>query len=242
MVRLDASVPTVRLLTYNVRSMRDDRAALGRVIRSAEPDVVLVQEAPRLLRWRSLCAELARISNLVVVSGGRGAGANLILSALAVDVEASTDVLFTKDPKLHQRGSAIAVLRARGARFAVAGTHLDLAPAARLRHVRELEAAIAEHVPADVPSVVAGDINERPGSAAWSALAERRRDAFAEAGVGDGFTSGAKNPHQRIDGIFTDPRITIRSVHVVDHPDVAAASDHRPVLAELGLPGAVRER
>src|SRR6476661_3036669 len=85
-VRQDVAVVGLRVLTYNVRSMRDDRDALGRVIRSAEPDVVLVQESPRFLRWRSLCAELDRRINLVVVSGGRLAGANLILSSLAVTV------------------------------------------------------------------------------------------------------------------------------------------------------------
>jgi len=117
---------TLRLLCYNVRSMRDDRAALARVIRSAEPDVVCIQEAPRLLRWRSTCAALARTSGLVVVSGGRPAGANLIMSTLGVDVVKTVDVTFSKDPGLHQRGTAIAVLRLRGSTFAVAGTHLDL--------------------------------------------------------------------------------------------------------------------
>jgi endonuclease/exonuclease/phosphatase family metal-dependent hydrolase len=110
-------VPSLRLLTYNVRSMRDDRDALGRVIRSAEPDVVLVQESPRFLRWRALCAELARRGNLVVVGGGRLAGSNLILSALGVDVIAQTDVLFSRDPGLHRRGTAIATLSKRGARL-----------------------------------------------------------------------------------------------------------------------------
>jgi endonuclease/exonuclease/phosphatase family metal-dependent hydrolase len=35
----------VRVLSYNVRSMRDDRAALARVIRACAPDIVCVQEA-----------------------------------------------------------------------------------------------------------------------------------------------------------------------------------------------------
>ncbi len=229
-------MPIIRLLSYNVRSMRDDRAALGRVIRSAEPDVVLVQEAPRFLRWRSLCAELARRSNLVVAGGGRGAAANLILCSLSVDVQASDDVLFSRDPRLHQRGTAIAVLRYRGASFAVAGVHLDLAAQPRLRHVSELESAIAARVPADVPTVVGGDMNDVPGSATWAALNETRRDAFAEAGVGGGFTSSAARPRRRIDAIFADPRITVRAARVIDHGDAAAASDHLPVLAELELP------
>lgn len=223
----------LRLLSYNVRSMRDDRAALGRVIRSAEADVVLVQEAPRFLRWRALCAELARRGGLVVVGGGRPAGANLIMSALAVEVVSQHDVLFSRDPRLHQRGTAIAVLAKGGRRFAVAGTHLDLVEGPRLRHVGELDRALAQHVPADVPAIVAGDINDRPGSPVWTALATERVDALAAAVVGSPFTSTAKNPHQTIDGVFVDPRLRVVAARVLDQPDVLVASDHRPVLAEL---------
>jgi endonuclease/exonuclease/phosphatase family metal-dependent hydrolase len=223
-------------MTYNVRSMRDDRAALARVISSVEPDVVCVQEAPRMLRWRSLCAQLARRSGLVVVGGGRAAGANLILSTLAVDVDETEDVLFSKDRGLHRRGTSVALLRLAGSRFAVAGTHLDGVAEPRLRHVRELHAAVQRCVPDDVPTVIAGDINDHPGSAPWTELAARRPDAFATAGTGSPFTSEAGNPRQTIDGIFVDSRITVTSARVVDHPDVAMASDHLPVLAELELP------
>jgi endonuclease/exonuclease/phosphatase family metal-dependent hydrolase len=222
-------------MTYNVRSMRDDRAALGRVIGSAEADVVLIQESPRFLRWRSLCAQLARTSGLVVVGGGRPAGSNLILCAMAVQVVSTRSVLFSKDPRLHQRGTAIAVLRKQGATFAVAGTHLDLAPGPRLRHVGELEAAVSAYVPAGVPTIVGGDINDHPGSPVWAALAARRTDVFAAAGVGDGFTSTARQPHQVIDGLFADPAFTVQSARVLDGPDVLVASDHRPLRTEVEL-------
>jgi endonuclease/exonuclease/phosphatase family metal-dependent hydrolase len=231
----DVRVPTVRVLSYNVRSMRDDRAALGRVISSARPDVVCVQEAPRFARWRSLCAELARRSGMVVVSGGRTAAAQLIISNLGVDVITTVDTKFSKDRGLHQRGAAIAVLRKNGASFAVAGTHLDLDEAARLRHIEELERAIAAHVPDEIPALVACDANAKPGSRTWQALTEHRRDAFAVAGTGTGYTSTAANPHQRIDGIFVDPRMTVTHAEVVDHPDAALASDHLAVLAELQI-------
>ena len=226
----------LRVLTYNVRSMRDDRDALGRVIRSAEPDVVLVQESPRFLRWRSLCAELARRGNLVVVGGGRYAGSNLILSTLGVDVVSTADVWFTRDPRLHRRGTAIAVLSKLGSRFAVAGIHLDLVDGPRLRHVDELEEAIATHVPDDVPVIVGGDANAEPGSPTWTALTKHRSDAFASAGVGSALTAPVTAPRKTIDGLFVDPRITVRSARVLDGPDVSRASDHLPVLAELELP------
>jgi endonuclease/exonuclease/phosphatase family metal-dependent hydrolase len=120
-------------------------------------------------------------------------------------------------------------------RFAVAGTHLDLVEEPRLRHVRELDKGLAEHVPPEVPVIVAGDVNDRPGSPTWRAMCERRADALATAGVGSVLTSSARAPHQTIDGVFVDSRIRIVSARVLDHPDVMIASDHRPVLVELDL-------
>ncbi|MET0712639.1 MAG: endonuclease/exonuclease/phosphatase family protein, partial [Jiangellaceae bacterium] len=47
------AVVSLRVVTYNVRSLRDDRDALVRVIRGLSADVVCMQEAPRRLRWRA---------------------------------------------------------------------------------------------------------------------------------------------------------------------------------------------
>src|SRR4051812_20005174 len=62
----------LRLLSYNVRSLRDDAVAVGAVIRACEPDVVAVQEAPRFLRWRSKRAAMARRCGMVVATGPTG--------------------------------------------------------------------------------------------------------------------------------------------------------------------------
>jgi endonuclease/exonuclease/phosphatase family metal-dependent hydrolase len=229
---------TVRLMTYNIRSLRDDGDAVAKVIRAARPDVVCIQEAPRFLRWRTIQAGLARRSGMVVVGGGRPAGSNLILSTLAVTVEAQVNVLLTKDPRLHQRGAALAVLRLRSARFAVAGTHLDLEEEARVRHVGELHAALDRHGPDGVPSVVMADVNDEPDTPVWRALAARGRDAHSVAGIGDGFTWSAMDPHKRIDALFVDAGIEIRSAQALHSPVVAIASDHCPVLVEVDVPEA----
>jgi endonuclease/exonuclease/phosphatase family metal-dependent hydrolase len=229
-------VPIVRILSYNVRSLRDDAGAVARVIRSVQPHVVCIQEAPRLLRWRAKCAALARRAGLVVVTGGRTAAANLILSSLDVDVTATQDVLFTKDRRLHQRGAALAVLRCDGGSFAVAGIHLDLVAEPRVRHVGELGRALTGMVPAGTPTVVAGDVNDVPGSAAWAQLTEDRLDVWATTGEGDGFTYSAQSPRRRIDGIFTGPGVVPISARVIDSTDVRRGSDHRPVFVELEVP------
>ena len=229
-------MPIVRMLSYNVRSLRDDAAAVVRVIRSVQPHVVCIQEAPRLLRWRSKCAALARRSGLVVVTGGRTAAANLILSSLDVDVVTTRDVLFTEDHRLHQRGAALAVLRYGGESFAVAGIHLDLVAEPRIRHVGELDRALSGMVPDGTRTVVAGDINDLPGSAAWTQLTGDRLDVWATIGNGDGFTYSARSPRRRIDAIFTGPGVVPISTRVIDSTDVRQGSDHRPVFVELELP------
>ena len=227
---------TLRLLSYNVRSMRDDVDALARVMREIAPDVAIIQEAPRFLRWRSKCAALARRAGMVVVTGGRECGANLVLSSLAVEVIKTHNLPFTTDRHLHHRGSAIAVLKFRGAQFAVAGTHLDLIEAPRLRHLDELAAFARADLTDNTPLIVGGDLNAVPSSATWQRMEQFGTDAFAAVGTGDGLTYSTAAPVRRIDGVFADPRLQPLKAEALDSADVRAASDHRPLVVEYLLP------
>jgi endonuclease/exonuclease/phosphatase family metal-dependent hydrolase len=223
----------IRLLCYNIRSLRDDRDAVTAVIRHCRPDVVCVQEAPRFWRWRTHAAWLANESGLAVVTGGRPAGL-LLLAALRMDVRASRAMKLSRTPLLHQRGLATAVLEVSGARFMVGSFHLDLEPAARLRHAREILGHIKS---AGVPVILAGDVNEDSRGAAWRALAERLPDAWSSRPVA---TYSSREPVQQIDAVFADPAVEVISCEVPDDPEVRAlserASDHRPVLAVLRVP------
>lgn len=215
---------TLRLLTYNVRSLRDDRAVVTGTIRVCRPDVVCVQEAPRFLRWRTKCAALARESGLVVITGGRPAGAMLLLAALRVRVLDCQDLLLAKSRRLHQRGLAVAVVEVAGERYTVASMHLSLDPAERLRQADEVLDRLASY---HDPLVLAGDLNETSGEPAWSRLETRLRDG------GGGPTSTARYPRRRIDGIFADPQLEFLSCDVPALPDLERASDHLPLLAEI---------
>ncbi|MDT4938748.1 MAG: hypothetical protein QOG80_2419, partial [Pseudonocardiales bacterium] len=213
-------MPTLRVLSYNIRSLRDDGSAVARVIADTRPDVVCVQEAPRFLLWRTRCRWLARTTGLVIAAGGRDAAANLLLVHPGVTVAAARSVLFTKDPRIHQRGAAMALLHVGESPVVIAGTHLDGYPAPRLRHVGELFAAIDDFAPSGVGVVLAGDFNDDPGTPVWNALLQRGADAFAVAGTGDGLTLNVSDPTRRIDAIFAGDGITVRAARSLDSDDV----------------------
>jgi endonuclease/exonuclease/phosphatase family metal-dependent hydrolase len=216
------------VLSYNMRSLRDDAAAAVRVVRAAAPDVVCVQEAPKWWRWRSRCAELARQCDLLFVTGGLPAGNNLLMCTVAVDVHEAADFLFTRRFGLHQRGMATALCSLGGSRFRLVTTHLDLDAAERRKHVDEIFTLLGRLTE---PVILGADVNEQPGDPAWQALA-----AGLPAVEAVGGTSSAITGHRRIDAIFVRPPIRVRSAVVIDSADVRIASDHRPVLAEFELP------
>ncbi|MGW8376559.1 endonuclease/exonuclease/phosphatase family protein [Streptomyces sp. ODS28] len=233
----------VRLLSYNIRSMRDDMGALARVIRACAPDVVCVQEAPRFFRWRKYAARLARATDLVYVTGGATATGPMILSRLRATVEHTEDVLLPRTPGLHRRGFATAVLRfGPSARLGVLSCHLSLQKDERYEQAGALVERVAGMGVS--PVVVAGDLNERPGGPSWIRLTGEGglRDAWAVAPWGAEHTSPAREPYQRIDAVFASGGVEVLGCGAplglpgVSLDDLARATDHLPVLAALRVP------
>lgn len=230
----------VRVLSYNVRSMRDDRRALARVIRACAPDVVCVQEAPRFFRWRKHAARLAHASGLVVVGGGATASGPLVLASLRARVERTEDLLLPRTPGLHQRGLATAVLRFGGARLTVVSCHLSIDT--EERHTQagllldRVAAGDASH------TVVGGDFNDRPGGRSFDRIAAELADCWAVRPWGGEFTSRPGDPAQRIDAVFAGDGVEVLGCGVptglsgVTAADLRAATDHLPVLAALRVP------
>jgi endonuclease/exonuclease/phosphatase family metal-dependent hydrolase len=232
----------VRVLSYNVRSMRDDTAALARVVRACAPDLVLVQEAPRFFRWRKAAARLAESTGLYYVTGGAPAAGPMILASLRVRVEQTEDVLLPLTPGLHRRGLATAVVRIGGARLSVVSAHLSLQ---REERVRQAEALVRRAAAFGAPhAVLGGDLNEAPSGPAFGLLAREYQDCRAAAPWGGEMTSPADRPRQRIDAVFASQGIRVLGCGVphgvpgVSEADLRAATDHLPVLAALRVPPA----
>jgi endonuclease/exonuclease/phosphatase family metal-dependent hydrolase len=223
-------VSELRVLTYNVRALRNDAAAVSEVMAACRPDVVCVQEAPRFLRWRSRRAAMARAAGLVVATANRPAGLVVFVS-LRVQVTATSFTLLPKSPRLHQRAVCIADVRVDGATWRVASSHLSLDDAERRRHLPVVWSALGE----DTAGVVLGvDVNEKPDGQVWRELSTRLTDAWWATRTGAGNTYSAAAPHKRIDGLFVGSGVEVVECRAVDDvPLVEAASDHLPVLAVL---------
>lgn len=215
----------LRVVSWNVRSLRDDSAGVAAALRALTPDVVLLQEAPRLAfswlaNWR-----LARRAGLRRIVGGAPAAGNLLLVSRRVQVVDAHAVRLPKRPRLHRRGAVLAVLEVDGQRFGVLGTHLDLDPAARLDTARRLRAAL----PAVPPLLVGADLNDETGSPAWQALSAGLVDLGQELGP----TFPQRSPRRRIDALLADPAFTVERV---ERPDPGPVTDHLPLVADLQLP------
>ena len=173
-----------------------------------------------MLRWRTKCAALARRSGLVVVTGGRTAAGNLILSSSAVDVRGAPRSAAQPRPgTAPARGRAGRRCAGAGSGSRLAGTHLDLEPAAAAAP-RRRDRARARRVLASRPLVRRdrrrGDINDEPGSATWVAL-DRRPDRRVRRGRrGRRHTFTAANPRRRLDGVFVGGAVTAVAATVLD--------------------------
>jgi endonuclease/exonuclease/phosphatase family metal-dependent hydrolase len=244
----------IRVLSYNIRSMRDDTAALARVITACAPDLVLVQEAPRFFRWRKKLARLAAASGQVILTGGGTAAGPAVLCSLRATVERTEDVLLPLTPGHHRRGFATAVVRFAGARLGVLSCHLSLHKEERYEQAGMLLDRLAgmgvEH------AVAGGDLNERPAGRTFARLTTVLQDCRATVPWGGENTFPSVAPDRRIDAIFATKGVEVLGCGVPPslsaplergdphgHPgvtgsDLRAASDHLPVLAALRVPSA----
>lgn len=223
---------TLRVLSYNIGSQRGDLAALAEVVRRLDPDVAMLQEAPRRLRWRARCADLARRFGLVYGAGGLPGAGNLVLTNFRVRVLESWGVHFPLTPGRHLRGAAFARCVVGGTSFVVAGSHLATDPEERPGQAAVLKRELGR---AGGPVVLGCDLNEPPDGASWRMIADGLQDA-ARDGVGATATFPSGSPRLRLDAIFVDPQLAVRAYRVIDSDIARKASDHLPVLAELWLP------
>ncbi|SNY32856.1 endonuclease/exonuclease/phosphatase family protein [Paractinoplanes atraurantiacus] len=218
----------LRVISYNVHGLKDDRGALVDLVRELAPDVLVVQEAPRRFRWRHRCAALADDLGMVVAAGGLPALGNLLLVNLRVRVLDTWVMRYPLTPGRHLRGAVFARGSVRGGTFTVAGSHLATDPAERPAQAALWKEALTA---VDGPLIAAADLNEGPGGGAWRTV----EDGLVTS-AGNVPTFPATVPARRIDGLFVSPDIAIDKYEIVENDRARRASDHLPVVADLILP------
>jgi endonuclease/exonuclease/phosphatase family metal-dependent hydrolase len=230
--------PSLRVLSYNLHRWGDDREALARVVRACAPDVALLQEAPTW--WgtkRQREAMAASFGLRYVVASAR----NAILVADGTDLVEPQGWRVWR-PFFRRRLRLIATQLPGGAvggRVTLGGIDLALVVCHLGLHTRgrrhEIEQILTGCRSFGTPYLLVGDLNEEPDGLVWSRLAE---EGLTDLGVDAGPTFHSDNPVKRIDGALASPGLTGRvipldSVDGVTRADLAAGSDHLPVLVEL---------
>jgi len=131
------------------------------------------------------------------------------------------------------RGAVVVDFERGGRPLRLIGAHLSLSQALRIVQMR----TIGQHMfrRDDRMSILCGDLNEwRP----WGGLAFSRRLTAVElvSGQVQG-TFPARWPVLPLDRVLVTPPAKITRTEVLDGKGIRVASDHRPVRAEVSLPG-----
>ena len=242
----------LRLVSYNVRDLRDDRDAVAHVLRALRCDVACLQEVPRRWFQQHGVSRLARETGLRRACGGRASGGTAIFVGRRLDVAAAGAFrLPVRAPWTRTRGAAVVTVSLDGVRLVAASVHLPLGPGDRVTHARIVRARLATLAPGTAgptPLVIAGDLNEPPGGPAWEVLGAGLTDVAQDAtDVGaPAPTFTARRPARRIDAVLVGPGVLATSVRVPGSPDDAglpdlsladlqSASDHLPVVVDVLL-------
>jgi endonuclease/exonuclease/phosphatase family metal-dependent hydrolase len=243
------AVARLRVATFNVRELLDDTVVLRELLRSAAPDVVLLQEVPTFGFAGHRLGGLAADTGLWVAASGRAGAGTAVLAAARVDVRAGSvralpTARWRGRKPVRRRGTAEAVVRVPLAdgwsrEVLVRSVHLGLDAAERSEHLTRLLPGTPVSGPcgpwSDAPLVVAGDLNEEPGGPVHQRFSTVLADA-AEV-VGSPFpTFPARAPRRRLDLVLVDRRLSVTAVST-PAGNAAAASDHLAVVADLLVPG-----
>jgi hypothetical protein len=131
-------------------------------MRRLAPDVVMVREGPRHLRWRTKSAHLASRLGLVYAAGGLPSLGNLVLVSLRVAVRDTWCMRFPLTPGRRMRGAVFARCSVAGTSFVVAGAHLSSDPDDRPSQAATLHAAILATMASDMdePLILAADASD----------------------------------------------------------------------------------
>lgn len=224
----EGQAATVKVMTLNVQLFYNHSTQqVANAIKSADPDIVCLQELPTTGEEQKFGALLDRY----------GLVADRRLGILSKHPITQT-LKWSLGP--HGRYAAGAVIDVDGKSITVMSVHLqhlpsdDLAgvPAAArnlLVEIRNLESVVTSLKGS--PLILAGDLNSVPHGRPNRMLRNHLTDSFAATSRGFGFTIPSGTPLRRIDYIYAGNGLTPTASYVPSF----IVSDHRAVVAEVAL-------
>lgn len=221
----------LRVLSFNTHRSTGTLNAIAEEILQVAPDVVLLQEVDRRMLRTGAVDQAEVLADAVGMDGSfsanlaRGSGqyGTLILSRF--DIVQQGRVPLVRSPRAEARGLQWVTLEVSGQAVRVYNTHLDAThPDVRLAQARQVAGILAGD---DLPTILGGDLNAWPASAAVSAIGDQLTDTWTAAGEGRSATShGGK----KIDYLF------VRGLRpLLSQVATSGASDHNRLWADLRL-------
>lgn len=247
----NSAAKRVRVMTWNVLSLQGGVDKIAGEIRAQNPDIVCMEETlgrrgvgpdrtPELIArfpgWHAARAnEVTILSRWPLQNERRYAhpkpARRRVLAATCqtpggpldiIVAHISTSALGSRMNGRSPRSSARLLETAR----LIQGT-----ARARANQLPVLDRAIDDSRASGRPHFLAGDFNNPPRGGFNRHLKRRLHDAFAQGGLGSGFTFPAKLPVMRIDYLWLSDSISARRCY----SSPTNASDHRATVAELDV-------
>ena len=244
---------TLRIMTYNVHGCVGmdgvlSPSRIARVIGQYHPDIVALQELDVGRRRSGGEDQTMRIANILNME-------HYFNASMRVAEESFGDAILSVYPMQLMKKDALArhpmfsFLETRGALWVqiefdsrpiqVVNTHLGLHAVERLKHAEELLSdKWISHPTCQGPAILCGDFNAMPGSKTFNCLNSRmqsvqaclRQKKYKRTWAG-------RYPMICLDHIFVGGGLQVVDCQVGDSFLARLASDHRPVIADIRLPG-----
>ena len=240
----------LRVMTYNVKNGRDDMGAIAADIQKFHPDILLCQESNGTFRAAAqnlLVGWNIQVSDQFLIASKRftlGAAEAKYINApgwgtqvmrCQTEIGGRAVTLYTAHLK-SPRGGLIAMLKHLRHPNQASDDQVLWNTDLRLNQAHILAGLLREEVN---PTLLTGDLNAPVQSLACREFFnEGFRDAFSEAGRGYGFSYGQKVrrmpfAYVRIDHVLLSKEWQALDCKVGNNE----GSEHRPVIADLYLPG-----
>ena len=233
---------SIVLLTYNIESGTQGVDGLAAAIRSVSPDVVCLQEASAAFTLRDPMPRLQRL----LPEWHFALYADTAIGVRGGTIDSQEALRFPVPGSF--RAAQLVKVTLKGRHITLATTHLATAMhgetltrnrrgmptylerTAAVRRI-QLDALLARTDTVRGPLILCGDFNTPPRGVEYARLTGRFTDAFAAVGNGFGWSFSTVHPLLRIDYVWCGKGVRPVEARILDWKH----SDHRPVLATLGI-------